>query len=162
MSRGIHINQWCYSTVLPMCSVFFSTFHSVSHLLLATTPVLKEVNLPGITQRSTEREPGLPCCVCAINYTTILEHQSRGSASERYSRRYAEVLRHWATYLRSKDIQDNSAINEKNDLLIPATTWMNLKIVVRSERSQTKENSYSIVSLIKPLENEVTSRSMIA
>lgn len=74
----------------------------------------------------------------------------------------AEVLRHWATYLRSKDIQDNSAINEKNDLLIPAITWMNLKIVVRSERSQTKENSYSIVSLIKPLENEVTSRSMIA
>ena len=66
----------------------------------------------------------------------------------------AEVLRHWVTCLRSKDIQDNSEINEKNDVLKPATTWMNLKIVVQSERSQAKENSYSIVPLIKPLENE--------
>lgn len=66
----------------------------------------------------------------------------------------AEVLRHWTTCLRSKDIQDNSAINEKNDVLIPATTWMNLKIVVQSERSQAKENSHSIVPLIKPLEDE--------
>ena len=65
----------------------------------------------------------------------------------------AEVLRHWATCLRSKDIQDNSAINEKNNLLIPATTRMNLKIV-QSEKSQTKENSYSTVPLIKHLENE--------
>ena len=46
---------------------------------------------------------------------------------------------------------------ERNNQLIHATTWMNLKIIIMTEISQAKENTYYMIHLNKIPENVIYS-----